>query len=484
MFGRRRPQPTPEPTPQEPSPQDPSEILAAVVAQHLDGAAVEEGTRVVSPALTAQCHVAQVGEMGNLLQAACFFRLSGGRLGSAPVFTSVPGYGPTVEQAVAQGGHGLAVFMSTLLGAADGQELPDGDVERREVVLDGRRYLLAVVGRDQVWAGPDQQPEVRELREALGGTPWFVPGVVGSGRLPLLTGDDATLVSFFVSRWPSSRTVELKVHGVDWPTTGLLDVGFEDLPGPPVAMMRELAMLVPLDPAPPLTREGVQRTLDGLAERREPRQVAGWQGWAAHGGVLGPVLDDAQLAQVEADTGPLPDDLRRFVTQVAGPGAGPGYGLLPLRRVGDRLPLAHAGCGNTWVLVLEGEERGTVRIDASGSGAQEHQVASSFGEWFTDWLEASLRDADPWVQYDIRGCASVAAMSRVLTSREEHAATTGELVPRLLEGLPDGAFCMVGETTYLPHGPLDPCHGCVALAASLGVAPTVFAPGVLSGATV
>lgn len=488
MFGRRRRENAPIPAPQGAEPAPPAsldELLAAVVAQHLDDARVEEGTRVVSPEITVECHVPQVVDLGRHRQAACFFRLSGGRLGSRPVFTSVPGYGPGEQEAVAQGGHSLAGLVSALLGAIAGREpSPDFPVVRCSVPVDGRRFGLVVAALDRGSAGPDASERLGAFREALGGTPFLLPPLIGDvGCLPLLHGDDAALVSLFVAQWPSSRTVELKVHGADWTTAGLLDdaVGLPD--GVEAALLRELAMLVPLEPPAPLTRDAVQRTLDGLAERRAPRQVAGWQGWGVHGGRLGPVLDDAQLAAVEAGTGPLPDDLRHFLRHVAGPGAGPGYGLLPLQRVGDVVPLAHAGCGNTWVLALEGERRGTVWIDASGSGWDTTQVASSFTEWFTGWLDAALRDSGPWMQYDVRGCSTVSVMSKLLTARSEQAAATGGPEPTSLEGLPDGAFVTVGEATYLPHGPMDPCHGCVSLAGDLGLTPAVFAPGLLTGAT-
>ncbi|MBO0900873.1 SMI1/KNR4 family protein [Cellulomonas sp. zg-ZUI199] len=488
MFGRRREPPGPDGhgrEPERPAPVSHDALLAAVVAQHLDGAQVVEGTaRVVGPELTVLCHVPVVTDLGRQRQAACFFQLSGGRLGSTPVFTSVPGYGPSEEEAVAQGGHSLAGLVSALLGAIAGREPSAAHpVVRCQVVLDGRRFGLVVAGLDRGPAGPDAVVRLGEFREALGGTPFLLPPLIGDvGCLPLLQGDDAALVSLFVAQWPSSRTVELKVHGADWTTTGLLDDPVGLASGDDAALLRELAMLVPLDPPAPVTREAVQRTLDGLAERRTPRQAAGWQGWTVHGGRLGPVLDHEQLAAVEAGTGPLPNDVRDFLLRVAGPGAGPGYGLLPLRRAGDVVPLAHAGCGNAWVLALEGQRRGTVWLDASGSAGETTQVASSFTEWFTDWLDAAVRDTGPWLQYDVRGCSPVSAMSRALTARSDHAAAAGEPEPTSLVGMPDGAICTVGEATYLPHGPMDPCHGCVSLAGSLGLAPTVFAPGLLMGA--
>src|SRR5690606_29923113 len=116
---------------------------------------------------------------------------------------------------------------------------------------------------------------------------------------------------------------------------------------------------------------------------------------------LGPVLGDAELAAVEAGTGPLPDEARWFLTHVAGPGAGPGYGLLPPRRVGDVVPLAHAGCGNAWVLRLDGPDRGTVWMDARASDEGTRKVADSVGAWFTAWLDGAARSVGPWQQYDV-----------------------------------------------------------------------------------
>ena len=61
-------------------------------------------------------------------------------------------------------------------------------------------------------------------------------------------------------------------------------------PAGAMTLLRELAVLTPLTPAPALDRAAIQRTLDGLARAGDqPWQAAGWQGWRAHGGVLGPV---------------------------------------------------------------------------------------------------------------------------------------------------------------------------------------------------
>ena len=460
-------------------------LLAAVLAHHLDDGSVEEGTsRVVSGSLVVECSVDQVSEHETGCSAACFFLVSGAPFGHVPVFASISGIGSTPEGAVANGGAFWGDMFVSLLRVADGGEPDDVDVSQVEVTLDGRRFSLVVTSVDRWFGDLDRDQlaaRVGDLRVLLGGSPWLLPGIVRDGRLPVLTGDDATLVSLFVGDLPGSRTVELKVHGADWDTVGLLDGAVERPPGLSGALLRELAVLVPLDAAQTLTRSAVQRTLDGLATRRAPRQVAGWQGWSAHGGVLGPVLDDAQVAAVEAGTGPLPDDVRDFLTRVAGPGAGPGYGLLPLRAAHGVVPLAHAGCGNSWVLRLDGAARGTVWMDASGSDETTTQVAPSFAGWFADWLDAAVRDQGPWVQYDVACCATIAVLSQVLTAEEERAAAAGEPAPTSLAGhLADGSIRLTGGGNHLPAGPLDPCHGCVSIAASLSLPPSVFAPGTLT----
>jgi SMI1 / KNR4 family (SUKH-1) len=55
---------------------------------------------------------------------------------------------------------------------------------------------------------------------------------------------------------------------------------------------------------------------------------------AGHGFVLDPVLSEAELLDLEAWLGvPLPDDYRSFLTEVGAGGAGPSYGVFPIRRL-------------------------------------------------------------------------------------------------------------------------------------------------------
>ncbi len=183
-----------------------------------------------------------------------------------------------------------------------------------------------------------------------------------------------------------------------------------------MTLLRELAVLVPVAPPAPLKREGVARTLAGL--RRESdgqsRTALRWRGWRQHGGVLGAPLSEGEVAQLEADVGPLPPDHRQFLMAVSASGAGPGYGLLPPAGAAQRrlsegsfsfedgaspdggpegvLALAHAGCGIVWYLVLRGPRAGEVWCDCRSSDGRVRRVAGSFTDWYREWLDAAVED--------------------------------------------------------------------------------------------
>ncbi|BAL85965.1 hypothetical protein AMIS_7450 [Actinoplanes missouriensis 431] len=60
-------------------------------------------------------------------------------------------------------------------------------------------------------------------------------------------------------------------------------------------------------------------------------------GWRWHEGLLEPPLTDAELTALEAQLGvELPGEYRSFLREVSRGGAGPAYGLFPLRRAADR----------------------------------------------------------------------------------------------------------------------------------------------------
>ncbi|MGX1808080.1 SMI1/KNR4 family protein [Nocardia sp. NPDC055321] len=81
------------------------------------------------------------------------------------------------------------------------------------------------------------------------------------------------------------------------------------------------------------------RIWDGVRERvaalgRANSSVFGMQG---HRFELEPVLSPGEVAELEAQIGtPLPADYRAFLLEVGAGGAGPSYGLFPVRRVDGR----------------------------------------------------------------------------------------------------------------------------------------------------
>jgi hypothetical protein len=495
MFGRRRrgrdqengsaePVPSPrEPAP-DPDPQDWSAddvLLAETIARHFGGARVEGRTAWLGIGdLRIDCAVTGVQQPGSYVAVSLFFHLAGGGLGDLPVFASASGYEHTVRNAVVAGGCNWAcTFGPVLTASLGGSPLDDPDAEQTE--LDGRRFAVVLSGMDRALTAGDTDDAgslIVAARRDLAGEPFLTPRVLGSPQLPLLTADH-TVLSVFVAAGPQQTTYEVKVNGSDWPPSRLV--------GPPragavpgaVVLLRELAVVSALEPAPPLAREPVQRTLDGLAMRALATQVAGWPGWAAHGGRLGPALTQDALAAVESGTGLLPADYRHFLGAVAGSGAGPGYGLLPPSRVGDVIPLAHGGCGVTWVLHLVGERAGTVWVDAGGSDGTVSQVAGSFTAWYLAWLDHAVRDCGAWLQWDHRCCATTGVLDRFLRAEPSDGEPDG---PRdLSQEFGPGAVRLTAFGGYLPPGSAaDPCHGCVSLMAHFNVGPEVFAPGTLS----
>ncbi|MDQ1289357.1 MAG: hypothetical protein QG622_2923 [Actinomycetota bacterium] len=481
-------------------------MLARTIARHFPSSdVVGRVARLGLEGVEVDCEVASVSDMGELRSASLFFRISGGPFGREPVFASISGYEKTTDGAIVNGGYAWAsTFGPVLAASVTGTRLPaDAGTDDVAITLDGRRFRMVVGGVDRAFLYPpgtyppgtyppgpgltdDPAQHITEARERLAGQGWLTSQVLSSGLLPLLPERETTVISVFRSETPARGLAEVKVNGADWeplcgdvPRAGPPDAGGDRAGGSPAmaVLLRELAVLTPLEPAPSLRRSAVRRTLDGLALRRSPRQTAGWPGWAAHEGRLGEVLTPDEVRRVQSGTGTLPPDYIHFLACVAGPGAGPGYGLVPPERRGDVIPLAHAGCGIAWVLRLDADAYGTVWVDARGADGAYAQVAASFTAWYTTWLDASVRDLGPWIWWDVRRCATTGALSQVLTDLEhERPLTPGEPV-----NLAGTRIALVNGTGYLPAGSAgDPCHGCVNLTAQFDLPPDVFAPGVLS----
>jgi hypothetical protein len=460
-------------------------LLAETIARHFEDGEVDGRTArftvVDGIAASVECSVTDTQRLGAFETASLYLMLSGGGLGDTPVFASISGYDErSTEAAIISGACNWACALGPVLrGALTGEREGDGDLF--EVTLDGRRFRVAVDRLDRVLV-LEQRVEpgerIRAARARLGAEPWLTTRVLDSGTLPLLTAPAGTLLSVFVAAAPR-RTVEVKVNGGDWAPSS---AAFDDSPIEPegaIALLRELAVLVPIEQAPPFESRSLARTLAGIAGGSPtPARAAGWQGWWAHDGRLGPVVE----ADEALDS--FPEDYVDFITRVAGSGAGPGYGLLPPRVVKGVIPLAHAGCGVAWLLRLDDEHRGEVWVDAAGSDGSFEKVADCFTFWYSAWLDAAVRDNGPWLQWDSRACATASALSQLVTDLEQKgdlpSGEAGEEGPTLAGRLEPNSIALRGGGDYLEQGPLDPCHGCVALAAHFGLAPDVFAPGTLS----
>lgn len=225
-------------------------------------------------------------------------------------------------------------------------------------------------------------------------------------------------------------------------------------------------------------------------------------GAAHHRYELAAPLPAAALADIEHQLGaPLPDDLRRFVTEVGAGGAGPGYGIVPIDRGCAYaitappgapwtcgLPVAHLGCGYAAVVALDGGARGELWIDARAAGvlAPRH---GSFTAFYLDWIDglAHARWPDPPVPPGV--CALAAALSGYLAHCEAEAG----VAPGTLAGAPladalgrlgPGAIAVAAESSigwFDERDRVDPCIACARLVDNLaadGLGRDAVAPGV------
>jgi hypothetical protein len=462
------------------------ELLLETIARHYEGATIHDDVVDINlEGVSIRCHVdsgRQVGDSDSY-SAALFFELFGGPLGTVPIFASVSGYESSVERAVVLGGCNWACTFGEALKSAL-TNVSNPDVAEFSTIVDGRPFRVYLDSLDRAMSFGDDEIENRTLlaRERLGLSheqPWLTAMVLASEFLPVLSTSGITVVSSFVMDTPDERTIEIKLNGSDWPAfTGLFPMALPEPEGG-VSMMRELAFLVPEAP-PVLTRSSIERTLRMFQGRAEDvSEVGGWRGWRQHEGRLGEVMSLGALSELESLSGPLPDDYRTFLTEVAAFGAGPGYGLVrPVVQRHHELPidvivLAHAGCQCMWILRLDDERRGEVWIDAVGSDQTFAFVAASFSDWYAMWIDVAVRNKRLFTQWDPSYCASVGVFSQMLEKLSE---TEGNEVESLEGRLGPKSMSISSGGPYIPVGELlDPCQGCTYLAASIGVEEEVFA---------
>ena len=431
----------------------PEALLAQIVANHFADARVIErdGAQVVAlgeglPEIA--CHVNSVQDEAPF---GAFINLviTGGRLGHPGALVTASGYGGDPTSAIVMAGCNWAcVFGPVLLtgiGRPDLITTEDPEVEQFETVLGGRRYLVTVAAMDRgANAGIE---EIAEWRGRLGGSSALTQRVLASGAVPHSRTDDVLPLGCFAGIGPSPLS-EVKFGAGDWEAGRVVLEDLGSVEGAYV-LLREWALLSPLEKPPALTREGLQTTLDLLrSQAGDPHHEAGWHGGRAHGMRLG--------APGHIDGVELPADFRWYVEQIASSGAAPGYGLEP--RVMDQgwLKLARAGCGANWLLNL-GD--GSVWLDSRTSDEQIRQVAPSFATWYEAWLDNAVRGGGPFARWDNRSDAAWQILAQVVQEdrleqlRQAHVSLS-------TEGIPDG-----------------PCHGCESLYADHGVPSEVFDPG-------
>ncbi|HEY0255470.1 MAG TPA: hypothetical protein VGC41_28270 [Kofleriaceae bacterium] len=174
------------------------------------------------------------------------------------------------------------------------------------------------------------------------------------------------------------------------------------------------------------------------------------------------------------DRADLPGELQTYAREVAGGGAGPYYGLLPLDRIApiaapagvtawdQALPIAHLGCGYAAVIIPNGE----IWIDARAVGLVA-PIYASFDAYMIDWIDRLSRAQWPEGFVPAGRCAMAAALSAYLE------------LDRPLDALGPGAIQIANEgPLFEPDAPVDPCVTCCRLLDSLGLAVTIVREGV------
>lgn len=481
-------------------------LLAETIARHFEGARVKTTEIELGIAdVLMRCHVHALSETQGHVTAHLLLDLRGGELGNDPVALAASGHADNAEDAIRAGASEWATAFAPLLRASLGGD--PGTTHFFDVEVHGQVFHAFVEGLDRALVdasdppGTDVSPRTAAARTRFGASPWLTRVLLESGRLPVLPPKGASVIGLFVFDGPDQRLVDVRVNGRAWPGA---DRAFTKVPPDPhdhSTMLRELCVLIPMGEPPPISREALSSTLAGLAVPADdhPRDAVAWPGWRAHMGELAPPISEAALAAFEAEIGvTLPADYAVFLTQLSGGGAGPGYGIYsPLSDAQKAiargelswtdgapsgtpprgaLALAHAGCGNMWIMSLRGASAGEIWLDGAGSDGKVRRVAGSFEDWYREWLDTAVRDVRPFYQWNAQFCMARTTFAQMLAAAP---AVGLDEAPRL-RGVPNGALAITAtESAYFAAGAIvDPCQACVSLATKLGLDSAVFKPGV------
>ena len=440
----------------------PERLLAEIIAGHFPGGRLEDRDGVQTVMLgdglpTIECHI---NSMQDTPPHGTYITLliQGGALGQQGATVTASGYGSNMHHALVMAGCNWACAFGPVLltgiGRPDLIDTQDPDVEQFETVLGGRRYLVTMSGLDRgLGAGVDAD-ELAACRQRIGGSQALTRAVLASGTLPASRSGDVIPLGCFLGIGPENMC-EVKYGFSDWnPARTVWDRLPTEVSG--YRLLREWALLAPISPAPPLTRESLQSTLDMLrAAGDSPQTEGGWLGGRHHGMRLGPPATAEQLAAWQ----PLPSAARWFLEEIAASGAGPGYGLEIHGIEPGWLHVAAAGCGAAWVLGLDD---GTVWLDSRACDGQIRQVASNFASWYEAWLDNAVRGGGPFGQWRNQDDAAYQVLAQACQDYDG------------IENLPGSGLRVQLRS---PAGdPINPCHACEALydQYQYGLAATVF----------
>ena len=241
----------------------PEHLLAEVVASHFINARVaeEDGDQVVvlgEGLPTIECHI---NSMQEVLPHGTFIMLiiRGGALGPHGATVTASGYGENMHHAlVAAGCNWACAFGPVLLtgiGRADLINTQDPDVEQFEATVGGRRYLVTMSRLDRGLGAGIGSDELAACRRQIGGSQALTRAVLASGTLPASRSGDVIPLGCFLGIGPTISS-EVKYGLGDWaPACAVWDNLPTQASG--YRMLREWAILAPVEPAPPLTRYGL-----------------------------------------------------------------------------------------------------------------------------------------------------------------------------------------------------------------------------------